>query len=55
MSGHMITEGLDYQGVRSVLWSQGHHGNRAREIFADLQIMESATIEALAEEQATKK
>lgn len=55
MTGHMITEGLDYQGVRDVLWAHGHHGDKAREIFADVQIMEYAAIEALADEQAKKK
>jgi hypothetical protein len=55
MTGHMITEGLDYQGVRDVLWAHGHHGDKARDIFADVQIMEYAAIEALADEQAKKK
>lgn len=46
MGGALIYEGLHYSGVRDVIWSHGHDGEKARMIFADVQVMERAAIDA---------
>lgn len=47
MSGELIWQGLDYPGVAIVIRMHGFRGDRAREVFADLQIMEAAALSAL--------
>lgn len=54
MGGGIIHEGMIYSGVRDVIWAHGHTGDRAREIFVDVQIMERAALAKL-KEQAEKK
>ena len=47
MSGELIWQGMDYQGVAIVIRMMGHKGQKASEVFADLQVMEAAALSAL--------
>lgn len=47
MGVRWVYEGLDYQGVESVIRLCGHRGAKAREIFAGIQTMELAALEHL--------
>lgn len=49
--GGMVWNGLDYTGVVTVIRMHGHRGERAREIFGDVQIMEAAALETLNEQK----
>lgn len=47
MSGELIWQGMDYPGVATVIRMMGHKGQKASEVFADIQIMEAAALPAL--------
>lgn len=47
MGGDVIHMGLIYSEVRHVIWAHGHTGWRARQIFADVQLMERAALAKL--------
>jgi hypothetical protein len=47
MSGELIVDGLDYPGVKIVIWGMGYRGKKARDIFAGVQTMEYAALPVL--------
>ena len=49
MSGVLVWHGLDYPGLRTVIWAHGHRGQPAHEVFAQVQSMEAAALAVLNE------
>lgn len=47
MSGVLVWHGLDYPGLRTVIWAHGHRGQSARAIFEQVQVMEGAAMAIL--------
>lgn len=47
MDGTLVWKGFDYPGVEVVIRMQGYRGQTARDIFADLQVMEAAALPIL--------
>lgn len=47
MDGTLIWHGFNYTGVAVVIRMQGHRGQDAQDIFAGLQLMESAALPLL--------
>ena len=47
MDATLVWKGLNYPSVETVIRMEGHKGEKAKEIFRDIQVMEAAALPIL--------